>query len=350
MGFLGSIFGNNSGKSGTHAGDGDKAGSPPRKPPAPTWLSSKVQLELLARFYHGADPWTFVGKEHWNDILGDKVEHVLDQLREEGALLPAPLRMALHHRYSAKDLQYMLGDRGLDTSGNLEEMIDRLLAADGEGMRLLTADSNVLALSVEARKAVIRYVAEERERRETAERKSLVGLLQRDYLRAALAVGEYQKDSVFSRGVGLSFNNDDQLENVQLLQKLFEKTPALLAAIDDKTLGALRPPAGMAFLWCRDSAAAWISGDLNVDAPFDAETVCMMLRSHARYLMDVEKYRDSKHNAFRIWTQNDDGTCSACRSLHGEIYALDNLPELPHPACTSASGCRCGVVTFEQAF
>ncbi|MFA6234705.1 MAG: hypothetical protein WC824_11045, partial [Bacteroidota bacterium] len=129
-----------------------------------------------------------------------------------------------------------------------------------------------------------------------------------------------------------------------------EKTPALLEVIDAETLDALRPPAGMAFLWNRESAAGWISKELHLDGPWDADTVCTMLRIHAQYLMDVERYRNEKYDAFRIWSQNDSEICSACRRFQGEVYSLDNLPELPHAGCTSTRGCRCSVVTFEQAF
>ncbi|MFZ1730944.1 MAG: hypothetical protein WBQ23_11635 [Bacteroidota bacterium] len=350
MGFLQKLLGDKGEKREANDKEKNKTESLPPGRSSPGWLSDNTMLELLARFFRGADPWTFIGKEHWNDVLGAKVEHVIERLRVDGALVQAPLELTLRHRYSATDLKYLLSDRGLDQAGTQEEMIERLLASDREGVALLTADANVLVLSTEARKAVIQYVKRERERRETAERKSLVGLLQYDYLRAALAAGEYQKNSVFSRGVGLTFNNDDQHENVQLLQKLFEKTPALLDDISRKTLDALRPPAGMAFLWSRETAAEWIPEDLIVDGPWDADTVCSMLRRHAQYLMDLEKYRDDNQNAFKVWSQLDSDSCPACRSFHGEVYSLDTLPELPHVDCKSKRGCRCTVVTFAQAF
>jgi hypothetical protein len=350
MGLLNNIFGNDKKEAGAGSRKGSTPESLPKKSPVAEWQNSKVQLEFLARFFHGADPWTFIGKEHWIDVLDSKVEHVIEYLREKGALQPAPLDLTLRHRFSSADLQYQLSERGLDAAGSQEEMIGRLVDADREGMNALIADSNVLVLSDEARKAVLRYVRSERERRETAERKSLVGLLQKDFLRAAITVGEFQKDSVFSRGVGATFSNDDHLENVQFLQNLFEKTPALLADIDNNMLDALRPPAGMAYLWGHNSSAVWIPEDSRSEGQFDADTICTMLRMYARFLMDVEKFRTEQRDTIRIWSRTDDQTCTACRSLQSEVYSLDTLPELPHAGCTSTQGCRCGLAVFDQAF
>ncbi|MBE0643515.1 MAG: hypothetical protein IH600_05505 [Bacteroidetes bacterium] len=308
-----------------------------------------MKLELIARFFHGADPWTFVGKTHWDDVLGDKVERVIERLREDGALIQAPPELAIRKRYSETDLRYLLGERGLDSTGTPEEMIDRLVTADAEGVRMLAAEINILVPSDEARGAVARYVKAERARRVKTENVCLADLHQRNFLRAALTVGEFQKDSVFSRRAGVSFSDDDQLENVEILKKLFEHTPRLLAAFDAQTLDGLRPAAGMAFLWGKESAAPWVSESLRVDGRLDAVTVCAMLISHARHLQEVENYRGARYNAFEIWSRNDDDTCTACRELRGKLYSLDSLPELPHAQCSSTHGCRCKIVVSEYS-
>ncbi|MCB2204699.1 hypothetical protein KQI65_08115 [bacterium] len=317
---------------------------------ADDWRKSKPQLELLARFFRGADPWKFIGKEHWEDVLSAKPEHVIDRLRTQGALVPAPAGIALALRYGIEDLRYMLSERELPVEGTKEELIRRLIGKDPDHVRTLHAEINVLMLSDDARRQVIRYVKAERERREVAERKALVGLLQRDYLRAALAVAEFQEDSVFPRGVGLAFNDEDQRVNGEFLQRLFEKTPALLADIDAEKLDVLRAPAGMAFLWGKDSAASWIPKDFELESSWTTDTICTLLQTHTRYLHDLDRYRDSKYDKFEIWAKNDVHTCASCRSLKGELYRLESLPELPHADCSSPQGCRCSIVVSEHAF
>jgi len=314
------------------------------------WRENSAQLELLARFFRGADPWTFVGKEHWVDVLGEKPEQVIERLRVMGALVPAPAGLALAHRCSLKDLQYHLSERSLPTEGSKEELIRRLIAKDPDAVRRLTSDVNVLMLSDEARRLVVRYVRRERERRETAERKSLVGLLQKDFLRAALAVAEFQDDSVFPRGVGVAFGDEDQRENVAILEALFAETAQLLASLPGDVLDALRAPAGMAFLWGKESAATWIPADLTADAPWSLDVICTMLRTHAHFHHDRDRFRKSKYTKYEIAPRNDEETCSACRSLRGELWSLDSLPELPHAACTATRGCRCRIVVSEHSF
>lgn len=326
------------------------AGDGPSETLMPDWRDDNARLELLARFYRGADPWKFVGKEHWVDVLGAKPEQVIEQLRVMGALVPAPAGIALAHRCTLEDMRHHLAERSLSTEGSREELIRRLIAKDPDAVRRLTADVNVLMLSDDARRRVIRYVRAERQRRETAERKSLVGLLQRDFLRAAIAVAEFQDDAVFPRGVGVAFGDEDQRENVAILETLFTKTPKLLAAIAPESLDALRPPAGMAFLWGKESAEPWIPGDLSVEAEWSGDVICTMLLTHARFLHDREGFRQSKYGKFEIAPRNDAETCSACSVLQRKIWSIDRLPELPHAACTAVRGCRCHLVVSEHAF
>lgn len=307
-------------------------------------------LELLARFIRGADPWVFVGREHWNDVLGEKVETVIEQLRRGGALELAPPALRLAHRYSANDLRFLLEERGIETSGSRDEMIRRFLARDPDGVRLLTEDINVLMLSAEGKKHVLRYVRAERARREEAERKSHVALLQEDPMRAALTVAEFQRDSVFSRGVGVAFHDGDQSENVAILQNLFEKTPGLFENCGDAVLRGLRPAAGMAFLWGREDATPWIPGDIEIPGTLSAAVICDMLLAHARFLSELEHLRHSNADTFEIQTLDDDGSCPACNALRGTQYTLDSLPELPHAHCTSPRGCRCRVVVSQPGF
>jgi|GEM_PF-2172751 len=307
-------------------------------------------LELLARFIGGADPWVFVGREHWSDVLGEKVETVIEQLRRGGALELAPLALRLAHRYSANDLRFLLGERGIETSGSRDNLIRRLLARDPDGARLLAEDINVLVLSVEAKKHVLRYVRAEKARREEAERSSHAALLQEDPMRAALTVAEFQRDSVFSRGVGVAFHDDDQSENVAILQNLFEETPALLKTSRAADLRQLRPAAGMAFLWGREDAAPWIPGDIEITGALGAAVICDMLIAHARFLAEREHLRHATADSFEIQTLDDGGSCPACHALRGTQYTLDSLPELPHARCTSPRGCRCRVIVSQPGF
>ena len=350
MGILDGMFGRKQKEQRDHEGEDELSVPLPATPATADWRRSKAHLELLARFFRGADPWSFIEKEHWNDVLDERVDRVIERLRVEGALVEAPPAVALRTRYSQEDLRYFCSERGLNAEGSEDELIARLLERDPAGMARLTAEINVLLLGADARRAVVRYVKSERERRETAERKCLVGLLQRDYLRAALAVGEFQSDSVFSRGVGVGFTDEDHLENVQLLQFLFEKTPALLSDESAETLDALRSPAGMSFLWGRDSAAPWIPGDVHLAGALSADRVCAMLLGHARYLLDIGKHRRGRYRVFEIWSARDSQSCGACGEFRGQQFTLDTLPELPHAQCSSALGCRCHVVVSEHAF
>ena len=307
-------------------------------------------LELLARFIRGADPWVFVGKEHWSDVLGEKVETVIEQLRRGGALELAPPALRLAHRYSANDLRFLLEERGIETSGSRDDLIRRLLARDPSGARLLAKDINVLVLSAEGKKHVLRYVRAEKARREEAERRSHAALLQEDPMRAALTVAEFQRDSVFSRGVGVAFHDDDQTENVTILQNLYENTPALLNACEDAVLRQLRPAAGMAFLWNREDAAPWIPADIEITNVLGATVICDMLIAHARFLSEREHLRESLADTFEIQTLDDGQSCGACRELRGTQYTIDALPELPHAQCTSPRGCRCFVIVSQPGF
>jgi hypothetical protein len=106
----------------------------------------------------------------------------------------------------------------------------------------------------------------------------------------------------------------------------------------------------MAFLWGKDNAEQWINTGLQIDGPHDAEIICAMLRTHARYLSDLARYQSSNHTIFEIWSENDGATCASCRGLTGQPHRLESLPELPHEHCSSTQGCRCTVVVSGNAF
>jgi len=73
----------------------------------------------------------------------------------------------------------------------------------------------------------------------------------------------------------------------------------------------------------------------------------LILDKHLRYVLqqiawyidftsqdaEIASYEEAKVKRVQRHEQKDDRVCAVCKAADGEIYDVDKIPELPHPAC-----------------
>jgi hypothetical protein len=184
------------------------------------------------------------------------------------------------------------------------------------------------------------YLASEKERRAAAEQEVLALLQKRKFKEASLLVASYEAKCVFSRGIGIDWQNYDPSREVVVLKAVFGGRPKALARLDQSKLEPLRLAAGMMLLWGTNTAQSRLPTGLETGLAVDSNAAARMLSSYGIYRANLEEYGKSRYRFVTISTCNDGFVCEACRNLAGK-HKLSEVPELPYEKCTSDMGCRC---------
>ena len=311
------------------------------------WKKSPPHLLLLSKFLRGADPESFEDREYWKPALKESPRKAIKRFLEEGMLEPAALQELVDYKFKVSDLKSILKQGSLKVSGRKSELIDRLIAADENGMRKATKNISLLKCSERARAVAKGYLVREKEKRSQTENKVLVALRVRDFDKACSTVVKYEAKQIFPRGLGIDWNNYDCRRDIAALKTIFNQRPAILKGINEECLDQLRIAAGMMHLWGTGSAKAWLPDNIQTGIHIDAESATRMFVFHASHQRNMQEYRDVGAKSIEILGAGDSVTCSACRKIAGKKYKLRRVPELPYEKCKSAIGCRCTTVVAD---
>jgi hypothetical protein len=337
MGILDSLFG---GKSSTGASQ-PKSGAPGAE--VVDWQPDDAHLLFLSKFLIGQELQSMV-RPYWEAPLREPPVAAIERFISMGWLVPATLAAKLGSRFKASDLKPLLKERGLRVSGRKEELIERLIAADQAGMTALVADMKVYECSDEARIHAEEYRKEQAQQRAKAEDRVLGQLRARDFRNASLTVAAFEAGQVFSRGIGIDWSKPNVDRDVEQLKAVYELRPKALDGLPETEWEPLRVATGMMALWGTSSAKTWLPSGFFGMPRFDNDTTARMLLFAANHKRQLAEYRQLSSTGigvsrFEVSVTTD--SCPACQSMAGRRYKLNELPELPHAACTHAYGCRC---------
>ncbi len=135
-----------------------------------------------------------------------------------------------------------------------------------------------------------------------------------------------------------------------MLQLIYELTPAILWPVSPDAMPTLRRLAALSFLLGEDRPAERIVPEgFGTGIHLDPVTAARMLIFAAYQRVRVEAWTSLDGGRLRrrypIHAVGDQDTCAACRDFAARPAAttLQEIPEIPHPQCTSPMGCRCYV-------
>ncbi len=303
---------------------------------------------LLTKFLYPQEVGRFIESRDWERVLGEHPRKAIQRFIDEGLLEPVELPELLARCYKVVDLQEMLKQRGLSTSGRKDDLINRLIEADPEGMRRAVAGVTLLKCSQQGRQLAEEYLAQEQVKRERAERDVIEALAKHRFKEAALIMASYEAGQVFPRGMGIDWRHYDPSRDIELLVAIFQLRPRCLSHLSDAQLEKVRIAAGMCVLmWNVGQATEWLESNETQELGLPYEVAMLTVKSYAQFRVELNHLRQLGYKWVGVITCNDNNVCESCRKLSARRYAIDKVPELPYEGCTSEI-CRCSIVGYWQ--
>lgn len=179
--------------------------------------------------------------------------------------------------------------------------------------------------------------------RDAAEANTLRHLAARDFRAASMTVADYEAAQPVPRGIGIDWANYNPRRDIAMLGLIFNEVPGILKGIRPDALETVRLGAGMMALWGmgrpRGSWRPWFPLHYDIGTHLEGDVAARMYSFYASNRSSLDQYR-SESVVRRVKVSACPGHCRECGEVSGS-YSLDEVPELPHPDCTSEIGCRC---------
>ena len=137
----------------------------------------------------------------------------------------ADLNDLLSYKYKVNELKAMLKQRGLPMSGRKDNMIQRLVQTDTNGMRKAVAGLTLLKCTQRGHEIAEQYLVAEKEKRAKVERQVIEYLTKRRFKEASLTVAAYETEQVFPRGMGIDWKRHNPNRDIEMLNTIFGSNP-----------------------------------------------------------------------------------------------------------------------------
>ncbi|MEW6672626.1 MAG: SAP domain-containing protein [Thermodesulfobacteriota bacterium] len=309
--------------------------------------SSPAHLLLLSKFLNGNNPNYFAEASYWETPLKEKPMKAIKWFIKDEMLEPAQLVDLINHKFKVTELKTMLKDRGLKSSGRKEEMVERLIEHDRDGLTRATKDVNLFKCTAFGKILAEGYLNRCRRQKENTEQEVLSYLKLRRFKEATLTVSKYEAAQIFPRGLGIDWGNYDYTRDTKMLEFIFNAKPKTLSDLDSARREKINLAVAIIYLWGTNEWNKWVppgfdSGLITTD--LSVRTIF----SYANFKLNMDDYRNLGIKEVEISVVFDQSTCDSCKKLDGRRFKLDQVPTLPHEKCTSKSGCRCGVMPVSK--
>lgn len=285
---------------------------------------------------HGGIP------EYWESVLGEPPQKVIDRFVAVQWLVPASLVACIEHMFTASSLHDLLKDRGLKVSGRKAVLIDRLVAADRDGMEKAVSHADLLEVAPSIRLIVEGFVAAAKAEHIGAMEQSLLLLREGRIEDAVSEMARYEARQVFPRGMGMNWTCSKIIKEFSgTVRIIFSDVPGRLSSrVSQEELPALRLATAMRYLWGQDKVLGLLEALPNSYKRFDARTAVYVYIGFAHVKGHLIRMRSD--GITKVEIRGDESTsCPACRRLIGKTYPIDQMPEIPPSRCSclGPSGC-----------
>ncbi len=304
------------------------------------WKNSEAHLLLLSKFIHGQEASYFIKWGNWEKILNESPQRAIKRFIDEGMLVNADLSTLLSYKYKVNELKDLLKQRKLAMSGTKDELVQRLIHVDNEGMTKLTAGMELLRCTQTGREIAEQYTASEREKRTKVEQQAIDYLAKRMFKEASLTVADYEAEQAFPRGIGIDWKHYNHKRQIETLISIFNNKPEILSKLEDTKLEPLRIGAAMMELWGENTASKWLPANFETGLSIDNDSAARMLLFNSQHKETLKQYGESGVIQY-VEILATPNSCESCKKLQGKRYKLNEAPKLPNPSCTHELGCRC---------
>jgi hypothetical protein len=311
------------------------------------WRKSSAHLLLLSKFLQPHTIEDFTEADSWKEVLKESPQQAIKRFIDDGALIRAGLSEHLSYKFKIAELKNMLKQQGLPVSGRKEEMIDRLLQADLEGMKKAIEGLNVIHCSEQGSRLAGSFLNSEREKRAKVEQQVMDAIRKRAFQEASRLVASFEAEQVFPRGMNIDWKNHNTSRDVTILNNIFGNLPKQLGNLRPELVEIFRVAAGMVHLWGTSHGKEWGTSNETTGLSFDSDTIIRMLVSYGIYMYELADYKRIGVKKVKILTCNDSYVCDACQKLANRNYRLNEVPKMPYEKCTCEFGCRCWIAADE---
>lgn len=280
---------------------------------------------------------------NWDKRLGEDIQDALARFREAGLGAECSLAVKVEHLLNASVIKQMLRERGLKVSGRKDEGAQRLADADPEGVRRSIDPIHLFSCTPEGRETAERFAADFAEEHRQMEEESVEWLRAKAFRPAVELAHKAELGQPFEHGINIPWGDPDEItRGGEALKRLFHcRWPTLLQPIASEEREHFRFAACMESLW-GGKVARFLPAGIVGHPVLSPEVATKMLRFAAHHVEDLENFAFIGAERVKVSAVGaDQGGCPECQALAVNEFALDEVPELPHPRCTSPMGCRC---------
>lgn len=307
------------------------------------WRSSEIHLMLLSKFIEARLTDRLRGD--WATALGEPLDKTIRQLIKDGLLVEASLFATVEFCNTVPDLKNLLKERGLKVSGKKQELAERLIEADEEGMAKLHAAKTVVRCSPNVLPRLTEYAAEKKREYDQMVTDALSTLRRKDFAAASRLIGVYE-----SKQVELHTENPLALKapprstetDVDALKKIFSLRPNILKDLSPDDWSALHVAYSLSHLLHGRFSDEWLPDGFVGVSKFQTGVTHRMFDAHFRHVQTLDRIRSLGIKQGKILcTSANQGTCDECMKLNGKEFSLADVPQLPYERCTCQRGCGC---------
>ncbi|UCG58792.1 MAG: SAP domain-containing protein [Phycisphaerales bacterium] len=128
------------------------------------WLKSRGHQLFLSAFLRPRRVDDLPASTDWKLILGEEPQAAIERFLDSGALVPASLSERVSCKFTVRELEDMLRNRGLSPAGrNKQDLVLRLIQTHPEDMKQAAMDLTVLKCSEKGEKIVEHFLTTEGE-------------------------------------------------------------------------------------------------------------------------------------------------------------------------------------------
>ena len=311
------------------------------------WEEDPVVLYYLWGAIDGVDPDEKIEHDpiaYHFDRSSAEIHQFLDSV---GAFVPAPDSYYLA-KMTVKELKVILRSESLKLSGKKAEIIERILQEAPLRANECSAGRAVVLPTDECISLASDWKKEEKRLKQEARDLTFECLKEGQIRKAAEEVIRYESNALFPRGMGTGWGPGSADRLVDLVERILKCRPGNLKNVSDEDLQTIRLASAQSELWGspdegRNRLPEGI--DTNSIIGMDPDIAANMVSSLAANKDRIERIRETigDEAEVRILACGV-SSCQYCQEREGNVYRLDDAPDLPHEGCTSGYGCRCTYV------
>jgi hypothetical protein len=302
------------------------------------WQESSPHLDLLDKFAKPRDINQVLSWQYVSQTIGESTKAAIDRFIRDGAIVYSTLDETLECIFQVAQLKKLLQERGPKVTGSKHDLVDRLIAADHDGMHKIAQKAKVMKCSEMALELLTEFEKRKQIAFDAAKKESFNALRSNDAKSAYRIYANYQK-------LYNAPNFEASSYQVEEIMYVLKSKPKVLAHVSNDNLILLRAIAGMHLLW-RDESIASLASSNNMSGLKNDRVAINYILTHARIAEDLEREKEYAKQVRIEFDAGDIDSCELCQALNGKVFDIDKVPELPMIGCTSETGCKCRIETI----